>query len=336
MSLVNLDLVETALALTEQASAEEDYRLAEDCANLALSAARRTKNGALEREMTTMLNEVKRARQGFSDVQAALTKLTEDPDDREANATVGRWYCLAKGEWEKGLPHLAKSPEQTLADLASQDLEAPVDPPEQRSLAEEWIELAESEDGPGKLQMYLRARHWLEQALPALSGADQVSASDRLGEIAAKVPPQLSKVEGVIEPGNVALAANGAMVVGGARADELIDGVIPPTLRGLGIAVDAWPCQWTVTLPKVYTLREIRLALPVGESFFNYTISTSVDGRHFVPLTDRRQGRWLGVQQIRFLSRPVQAIRLQGTHHSGNRSFYASELEAYCIPPAGP
>ena len=67
--------------------------------------------------------------------------------------------------------------------------------------------------------------------------------------------------------------------------------------------------------------------------FYRYAISTSRDGRKFVPLVDRSQGQWRSWQTIDFRPRPVRFIRVHGLHNSANREFAIVELEAYCRPP---
>ena len=114
----------------------------------------------------------------------------------------------------------------------------------------------------------------------------------------------------------------------------MIDGVIPSVVGSGGIALGNWPCQWTVTFDKVYLLREIRLKIPEGNgSYQHYVVTTSVDGRTFVPLRDHSKTPSFGWQRILFLSRPVKAITLQGLFHSLDSTFYATELEAYCATP---
>jgi WD40 repeat protein/serine/threonine protein kinase len=171
---------------------------------------------------------------------------------------------------------------------------------------------------------------WL--LMSALSGSSP--ASGGAGQIASN---KTKTVEGKVVPGNVALATNGATVAGPGPSGELIDGVTTGYTGMTGFAQGTWPCNWTVTLPHVYQLQEIRLLLWDGNKrYYRYILETSVDGKTFTPVVDRNSGEWRSWQTVGFSPRPVKYIRLQGMYGSENKWFHVVELEAYCIPPEKP
>ena len=147
-----------------------------------------------------------------------------------------------------------------------------------------------------------------------------------------KVRP-VSDTPGIVKPGNVALASNGA-TVSGVHADHaaLLDG----NTSIHRYALSPWPCEWTVTLDQVYRLQQIRMKLWDGDNrYYRYTVETSVDGKKFEPLVDRSKGQWKSWQFINFPPRPVKAIRIHGLYNSVNEHFHLTELEAYCLLPGG-
>ena len=141
-----------------------------------------------------------------------------------------------------------------------------------------------------------------------------------------------------VEKGNVALSSNGATVIGSPTAKQLIDGVTTGYTGADGFAMGQWPCEFTITLPKVYLLREMRALLwdGEGERFYRYSIETSADGQNYKPLVDHSTGRWRSWQTIRFSPRPVKTIRVHGIYNSANGGFHMVELEAFCMHPAEP
>jgi len=151
----------------------------------------------------------------------------------------------------------------------------------------------------------------------------------------AKLSKRLSPA---VQPGNVALASNGATASGTASAGQLIDGNITEYSKDAGFATMTWPDKWVVTLPRVYLLREIRMLLwdVEAERFYRYQIETSYDGEHYTMQTDHSKGEWRGWQVLRFPPWPVKNIRITGTYNSANATFHVVELEAYCIPPETP
>jgi len=329
MSIPQLETIESGLELIRQAVAEDKYKAAQRMYKPILATARKTKDAMVVQEVTGVGKEIDRLESEFAKLADAKTTLARDPEDPDANLVMGRRYCFDRNLWVQGLVYLSKGSNKTLAELARRDLASPESPEEQTALGDAWWDQAEKEAGQTKIAMQLRAGHWYQQDFGGLS---RETTRRRLSEIAPMTPLEQYWQQAVKQPGNVALAVNGAEVRGGGNG--LIDGEIPPALTGRGIASGNWPCQWTVVFDKIYAIREIRLMLPEGRnSYENYTLEFSADGKNFFPLADRSGGRWSGPQQFRFLARPMQAIRLTGTFHSLNRQFHASELEAYYVPP---
>ena len=341
-SPVSHELAENLLRLTDEAVAGDQWELASQLAKLALPAARKAGDPELKREAVTRGRLFGRLQQQFASVEKALSQLQSSPDDPEANLTVGRWYCFTKGQWEKGLPYLAKCEQAEIKPLAEMDLAGPTEPNNQVVLAEAWSKYARTEEDDAAPQIKLRAGHWLKQALPSLTGLQKRNAENQLEAIDKVTPLIKPRVRGEVRPGNVALAANGTTIAGpNATAEYLIDGNSTDYALNKDTTHGVCPCQWTITLDKVYSLREIRLLLfdrdrKLTRRLYWYAVAASCDGETFTLLADRgkrSKGSWFGWQVIRFPARPVKAIRLFGLNESGDRTLYAVELEAYCVPP---
>ncbi len=103
-------------------------------------------------------------------VVAAEKTLATDPDNAEANLTLGRWLCLNADDWAAGLPLLAKGSDAALAGLARRDLAAPTAAAAQIELADSWWDLAQSKNGPDRAHLTGRAIYWYQQAQPNIHG----------------------------------------------------------------------------------------------------------------------------------------------------------------------
>ncbi len=334
--LLASEITDNALSVIDDAIAEDRFDIAHQVLKLALPASRRSGNAEYAGEVAARGRLLQVLEREYEPVREALVKLRADPDDPQPNYTLGRWYCFIKGQWERGLPHLVKADIAGVDDLARTDLAGPADAQSQVALAERWLTFAEIEKENARPQVQLRARYWLKKALPALSGLSQTAAEKQIEKLAKVEPLFKPRQRGAVEPGNVALARRGANAEGpDATAAYLIDGV-NKQVESAGLTVGKCPCEWTITLKQVYSLREIRLLLYDNKRtkrFYWYAIATSPDGKEYAPLVDRSSGQWFGWQVIRFPARPVKAIRLFGLNKSGKRIFYAIELEAYCVPP---
>ena len=84
-----------------------------------------------------------------------MATLKEKPGDTEANLTVGKYECFSKGKWDKGLPMLAKSNDDTLKSLAARDIAGADSSTEQMKLGDAWWNISKE-----------RANYWYDMALP--------------------------------------------------------------------------------------------------------------------------------------------------------------------------
>lgn len=329
----------TLMELADEAALRDDFPTAVRAAKLAVPMARATKDTPLLRETAARSRELEYRKSRFRAVKAAIGVLAENPDDAEANLTTGKWRCFTNGDWHRGLPLLAKCSDAELADLARRDLARPKTIEDQMALADAWFDAAAKESSSSKTGLQSRAVYWYEQVLPKLSGLDQTRVRKQLKELYAK-DIYGSRIRGFAAKGNVALARRGATLSGIDKYPErLLDGYAKDSDGTSAVTRVGQP--FTITLPRVYLLREIRLLLwNKSPRVYNYTISVSRDGKEFTLLADRSRGEWTSWQQISFSPRPVKAIRvlpIRKYHAPTKQSmteFTIVELEAYCVPPA--
>ena len=339
-SIANLWIqTNTLMVLADFAARKDDFPTAVRVAKLAVPMARATKNIQFLRETVTRSRELEHQKSRFRAVEAAIGVLNENPDDAEANLTAGKWRCFTNGDWHRGLPLLAKGSDAKLAELARRDLARPTAVEDRVALADAWCDAAAKESSPTKTGFQSRAVYWYEQVLPTLSGLDQTRVRKRLDELYAK-NIRSDRIRGLVVRGNIALARRGATLSGiDNHPERLLDGYAKDSDDVSAVARVGQP--FTVTLPRVYLLREIRLLLwNKSPRVYNYTISISRDGKEFSLLVDRSRGEWTSWQQIFFSPRPVKAIRvlpIRKYHAPTKQSmteFTIVELEAYCVPPA--
>ena len=123
----------------------------------------------------------------YQSVEKSLESLRKDSNDATANAAVGRYYCLLKGDWQTGLPFLAKGNETTLTEIAKVEVgSANFTPSQTLSLAERWwaidIEMSDIE----KSNVLTRAGHLYGWALSNATGLSKVKAEKRVEELSER------------------------------------------------------------------------------------------------------------------------------------------------------
>ena len=146
---------------------------------------------------------------------------------------------------------------------------------------------------------------------------------------------------GVSVSGNVALASRGAAVEGVHRdSGMMLDGRTEGN-DGMGKANLHTPI--VVTLAETYQLRQVRMNLIPAwlkerggdkDSYYQYTVEVSSDGKDFQQVADRSTGMHRGWQTIDFTPRPVKAIRIVGTNAFPlPNGIRIAEIQAYCESP---
>lgn len=162
---------------------EEKLEFAARMHAVALAAARRSDDVRLIHTITERREEITNARFAFRQVAHLIDVLAADPSHAEANLAVGEYCCLAKGQWEDGLPMLSRGSDKRLARLAERELKPPKDTHGKVALADSWWDAS---DGTSKYCQAMRSRaaHWYEQALPELeAGLERVKAEIRIKQV---------------------------------------------------------------------------------------------------------------------------------------------------------
>jgi hypothetical protein len=186
-------VAEQAYALVDAALAEDEFKAATQLGEIARESARKARDYALLKQVVARLEEIDKTRSAHAEYQRFMTRLEEAPTDPEANLAVGRYLCLSKGDWERGIPMLALGSDPSLKALAVTELEGATSPAEQVALGDAWWDLAESERGPHKDRFLARARFWYEKALPALPGGlSRVKVEKRIGQPERQAAPRKS------------------------------------------------------------------------------------------------------------------------------------------------
>jgi hypothetical protein len=176
------------LALVDDALARDDVDAAEKAAAAASATARKAKDVATAARADAKAKELGDARQRLVKLKAAREALKANPDDPGANLEVGQHLCFVQGNWEEGLPLLAKGSQEALKAVAAKDLANPEATPDQIALADEWRDAAEKESGAPRQRLRERAATWYAKASGGATGLARVKIEKRLAELGVAVP----------------------------------------------------------------------------------------------------------------------------------------------------
>lgn len=174
--------VELGLGLMNDAAAADRFPIATRVGPVVESLASRTKDLPLVSKVQARNREIADQRREYDRYRTAMETLAKKPEDAEANAIAGKYLCLTKGQWDTGLPLLAKGNDAALRDLAKAELAKPTDAAAQVKLADGWWEASTASTDPARSSAQKHSIQWYVSALPRVTGGerDRITARAKL------------------------------------------------------------------------------------------------------------------------------------------------------------
>lgn len=174
------DLAESCLRIGLEAMKAEDFDAVLRWSKEAEEAGRSAKNQKYvdrAKDLAAASSEAKKERKQFVEAEGAVIL---DPANPEANLVLGRHWCFVKGDWQKGLPYLARGSDEQLRVLAASELAKPSTPDAQAMLGDGWSDASQRKADRQAFQD--RARYWYETALKGAQGVLRAKLEKRLLE----------------------------------------------------------------------------------------------------------------------------------------------------------
>jgi formylglycine-generating enzyme required for sulfatase activity/cytoskeletal protein RodZ len=195
-------VIEPACAVVEEAARKEKFELARQLGQQLLVEARKTHDSDLMKSAAALNKRIKDQAAAFQQFQEAREKLKSSPEDAAANLAAGKYLCFTKGQWQRGLPFLAKGDDKELQQAAEMETATPPKGgDDQVNLADAWWDLGQSRRGPQRAQFLLHAGSWYEKAEASVtSGLLKSKIDKRLGEIATIEGAELPDSGGTATP----------------------------------------------------------------------------------------------------------------------------------------
>lgn len=167
------DLLEEAIA---------DWRLdeAKEIGAEALKAANAARAKKQRIEIRQIINGLEEADAAYLAAKEAESVLEEDPVNADANLTIGRFQCIYKGDWDKGVSMLALGSDEDVRNVAKLEMKKPEDEMKQKAIGDLWWKIAETNTGLAQERMTERAVSWYRKALDRLDGLDKEVVESRL------------------------------------------------------------------------------------------------------------------------------------------------------------
>lgn len=179
-------LADALLPCYEEAIDTDQFDIAKAIGELALNCATEGRSPERVDQIEFRLKQLGELSAAYEQMKAAQQTLDNSPNNGDANSTVGRYLCLMKGNWEDGLPFLAKGSDERLKTSAEFELSTDVDPIQ---VADQWWEISDKLTGLQQLRAKSHSGEWYRKALPSLSGLSKVRTEQRLRELNVDTMP---------------------------------------------------------------------------------------------------------------------------------------------------
>lgn len=175
-------LLRAMVTVVERALATDRMEIARDQITSARAVAVKTKGRALLGQVNELNAQVRDQATRYAEVRRAMKALDSTPDDPSQHFIVGSYRCFVKGEWQAGLPHLAKCNDKDLAELAKRSLAPPTEPPRLVELGDRWWDRASTTRGREQQQQLKWACHFYKQAVSSVHGLTKTKIEKRIAE----------------------------------------------------------------------------------------------------------------------------------------------------------
>jgi hypothetical protein len=186
-----------------EAGETDGARKMASAAGAAAKAARDAALAACARDLAAEVAEVA----GWQErAMAAEKRLAEAPDDPAANLTLGKFLCLYRRDWARGLPHLARGSDPALLKLADEDRAGASSPGLQMTVAKGWQDLVPKAQGIEKASLLLRSGYWYARAARDATSDVREAALVALEAIAAQAPDPRPPLPGSEPPPGLVIA----------------------------------------------------------------------------------------------------------------------------------
>ena len=178
-------IAKSAYDMAERAASEDEFEIAVKLLETAATESRRAGDTELAKAANQRSRAVKQVRDQFRVAEKARNKIDSGSAKAEDFLTLGQFHCFLRGEWDEGLPLMAKGSDAVLKKLAGDDRQQPQIAKDQSALAVRWKTYGESEkDQAYKMAGLRRAYFWYAKAAPQLSGLSRARVQRSLDELA--------------------------------------------------------------------------------------------------------------------------------------------------------
>jgi hypothetical protein len=191
LAVVKPASVESALAagdalcgLADDGIADDNYLFAQRAAKEADTLARRLKDPQFAARSKLLLERAKLLGDDYDKLGEITDLLGNTPPD--AHQRYGRFLCFQKGDWSRGLAHLAEGDDPALKAIAQAEIAAGAEEAESDAplkVADGWYDFGQKQRAALKEEIHAHALAWYRRAGTTAQGLAKVRLDKRIEEL---------------------------------------------------------------------------------------------------------------------------------------------------------
>ncbi|MFZ5831240.1 MAG: LamG-like jellyroll fold domain-containing protein [Planctomycetota bacterium] len=195
--LLGQEILSQAQAAIDTALRDGDVSSASQLLKAGVPSARRAKDRRLVAMLQEKAKDLDRVATEYGGIAERESAQELDLADAASRRLLGRWHALVRGDFARGLPHLASSKDGSYKEVAAADLANPTDGDAQAILGDRWWQTAKEEKGIEQARAEERAKFWFRRALKQLSGMNRAKLEKHLDELGLRLIPYALRFDGV-------------------------------------------------------------------------------------------------------------------------------------------
>lgn len=177
------EMAQHTMKMFDAAIAADDFKSARQLGAMLTQFAYASKDAELSKTAQTKVRDIQDISNAFDQVKLAMDKLVVHDNDPAANLTVGKYNAFIKGDWEKGLPYLAKSGDKDVSSAANLEITGPTETAKSLELADGWWKVAEKERTvAAQKNVKAHASAIYAKIVGELTGIDKARAEKRMSD----------------------------------------------------------------------------------------------------------------------------------------------------------
>lgn len=187
-------LTKIALQLASEAVGQNRYLDASRILEVASAAAASARKPDLQEAVKTVRESVDKAKSAQETFDSAMKLLAKDSADPAANLVAGRFLCFVRGDWAKGIPHLARCGDENLRKAAEKEVAMPKTSEDCEIAGDSWQAAAKAAQPDDRRRCAAAAEYWYRKALEDAVGLRKVKVQRSLDAV-GPVPQHLRRTD---------------------------------------------------------------------------------------------------------------------------------------------